>query len=112
MTCGVGYRRSLNVALLWLWRRLAATAPTCPPAWEPPCAVGAALKKQKTKTQKKKKNLIYGDRVEERLFEFMGFLHVRKIILVGRETGDNKLKSLLGTDNFQACGTYEIRYHK
>ena len=29
-------------ALLWLWRRLAATAPTGPLAWEPPYATGAA----------------------------------------------------------------------
>ena len=28
--------------LLWLWRRLAATAPIRPIAWEPPYAAGAA----------------------------------------------------------------------
>ena len=33
--------------LLWLRRRLAATAPTQPLAWEPPYAVGAALKQTK-----------------------------------------------------------------
>ena len=33
--------------LLWLWCRLAATAPTGPPAWEPTYASGAALKRQK-----------------------------------------------------------------
>ena len=32
-------------ALLWLWRRLVATAPIGPLAWELPCAAGAALKK-------------------------------------------------------------------
>ena len=31
-------------ALLWLWCRLAATAPMRPLAWEPPYASGAALK--------------------------------------------------------------------
>ena len=39
-------------ALLWLWYRLAATALIGPLAWEPPCAVGAALK---TKNKKQKK---------------------------------------------------------
>ena len=32
-------------ALLWLWHRLAATAPIRPPALEPPCATGVALEK-------------------------------------------------------------------
>ena len=40
--------------LLWLWRRLVARASIRPLAWEPPCAVGAALKGQKTKKKKKK----------------------------------------------------------
>ena len=43
-------------ALLWLWRRLVATAPIRPLAWEPPCAAGAAqeiAKRQKTKKKKK-----------------------------------------------------------
>ena len=35
-------------ALLWLWCRLVATALIRPLAWEPPCAVGVALKRQKT----------------------------------------------------------------
>ena len=36
-------------ALLWLWRRPAATAPVGPLAWEPPYAMGAALKRPKKK---------------------------------------------------------------
>ena len=32
-----------DLALLWLWCRLVATAPIGPLAWEPPYAVGAAL---------------------------------------------------------------------
>ena len=43
----VGPRRGLDLALLWLWRRPAATAPTRPLAWEPPYAAAAALKRQK-----------------------------------------------------------------
>ena len=34
-------------ALLWLWRRPAAVTLIRPLAWEPPYAVGAALKRQK-----------------------------------------------------------------
>ena len=52
MSCGVGRRYGLDVALLWLWCRPAATAPIRPLAWEPPYAVGAALKRQKTKQKK------------------------------------------------------------
>ena len=44
MSCGVGRRRGSAPALLWLWCRLAATAPIRPLAWEgsSPYAVGAA----------------------------------------------------------------------
>ena len=43
----VGHRRSSDLALLWLWRRLAATGPIRPLAWEPSYAVGVVLKRQK-----------------------------------------------------------------
>ena len=43
-------------ALLWLWCRLAATAPIRPLAWEPPYATGVALEKTHTQKKKKKKN--------------------------------------------------------
>ena len=56
MSCGVGGRCGSDLALLRLWRRLAATAPIRPLAWEPPYATGAALKKIKKK--KKKKDLL------------------------------------------------------
>ena len=36
-------------ALLWLWCRLAASAPIGPLAWEPPYAAGMALERHKTK---------------------------------------------------------------
>ena len=47
MRCDVGRRCSLDPALLWLRCRPVATAPVRPLAWEPPYAVGAALKKKK-----------------------------------------------------------------
>ena len=61
MSRGVGHRGSPDPALLWLWRRPAATAPSrplaweppyaAPLAWEPPYALGATLKRH-THTQK------------------------------------------------------------
>ena len=47
VSCGVGYRCSSDLALLRLWSRPAATAPIRPLAWEPPYAMGVALKRQK-----------------------------------------------------------------
>ena len=38
-----------DLALVWLWRRLAAVALIGSLAWEPPYTVGVALKKQKGK---------------------------------------------------------------
>ena len=52
MSCGIGPRRGLDPALLWLWRRLAATALIGPLAWEPPYAMGVALRRQKKKKKK------------------------------------------------------------
>ena len=53
MSYGVGHRHGLDLALLWLWHRLATVALIGPIAWEPPCAMNAALKIQKKKNQKK-----------------------------------------------------------
>ena len=54
MSCGVGRRRSSDPALLWLWHRLAAVAPTGPLAWEPPYATGETLEDKKTTITTKK----------------------------------------------------------
>ena len=54
MSCGIGFRCGSDQVLLWLWYRPAVTAPTGPLAWELPYAVGAALKRQTNKQQKKK----------------------------------------------------------
>ena len=51
MSCGVGGRRGLDPALLWLWCRPAAAAPIRPLAWESPYTTGAALKKDKKKKE-------------------------------------------------------------
>ena len=55
VSCGVGCRRGSDPELLWLWRRLVATAPIGPLAWEPPYAAGVALKGQKDQKKKKKR---------------------------------------------------------
>ena len=41
-----------DMAQIWLWYRLAATAPIHPTAWELPHAVGVALKRKKQKQTK------------------------------------------------------------
>ena len=55
MSCGVGRRCGSDLELLWLWCKLAATAPVQPLAWEPPYAAGAAQEIATTTTTKKKK---------------------------------------------------------
>ena len=47
MSCSVGCRRGLDLALLWY--RPAAETPIQPLAWELPYAPGAALKKERKK---------------------------------------------------------------
>ena len=54
MNCGVGHRRGSDAMLLWLWCRPVATAPIQLLAWEPPYAMGEALRRQKRKKKKNK----------------------------------------------------------
>ena len=58
MSCDVGHRRGSDLALLWLWCGPVARAPIRPLAWEPPYAVGVALKRQKKKLIKNFKKRI------------------------------------------------------
>ena len=46
MSCGIARRCGSDPTLLWLWCRLAVTAPIEPLAWELPHATGAARKKK------------------------------------------------------------------
>ena len=60
MSCGVGHRCGLDLALLWLQGRPVATTPIQPLAWELPYVVGADLKRtppKKRKKEKKKKQI-------------------------------------------------------
>ena len=53
MSHGIGCRCGLDLMLLWLWCRQAAAVPIRLLAWEPPYAMGVALKRQKDKKTKK-----------------------------------------------------------
>ena len=55
MSCGVGHKCGSDLAWLWLWHRLAATALIGHLSWEPPYATGVALIRQKDKKRQKKK---------------------------------------------------------
>ena len=48
-SCGVGYRCSWELTLLWLWRRMEAAALIRPPRLELPHTTGTALKGEKKK---------------------------------------------------------------
>ena len=72
MSCSVGHRLGSDLTLIWLWRRLAATAPIGPLPWEPPYAAGAALKKNPKKNKKRKK--IYGRKGVIHFSEVLGIL--------------------------------------
>ena len=55
MSCGVGRRCGSDPTLRWLWHKPAATAPIQLLSWEHPYAMGVALKSQKKKKNKTKK---------------------------------------------------------
>jgi len=55
MSCGVGHRRGLDLALLW--RSLAAVALIRPLAWEHAYATSVALKSKKIKNKPENQNL-------------------------------------------------------
>ena len=52
---GVGHRRGLDPALLWLWHKLAAVAQIQPLAWKPPYATSTALKIKRKKKKEGRK---------------------------------------------------------
>ena len=53
MSCDVGHRLGLDLALLWLWCRTAAVAPIRPLVREPPYAMGAGIKDKERKKKGK-----------------------------------------------------------
>ena len=55
MSGGIGCRCSSDLQLLWLWCKLAATAPIRLLAWELPYATGVALNRQKKERKEGRK---------------------------------------------------------
>ena len=55
-SCGVDRRHGSDLAWLWLWHWLAATAPIQPLSWKPLYAMGLALKKIKLQHWKLENN--------------------------------------------------------
>ena len=55
MSCGVGRRHGSDLALLWLWDRLAATAAIRPPSLGTSICHMCGLEKQKKKRKKERK---------------------------------------------------------
>ena len=76
MSCGVDRRHGSDPMLLWLWCRLAATAPIRPLVWEPPYAVGSGLRKGKKtkKKKKKKKRNTHDGRISYNIFDLLAQL--------------------------------------
>ena len=54
MSCGVGHRHSVDLALLWLCCRLAGVVPIRPLAWELPYAADVTLKSKEKEKERKK----------------------------------------------------------
>ena len=73
MSCCVGHRHGSDPTLLWLWYRPAAVAPIRPLSWEPPHAMGAALKK--ATTTKKEEEEEKEKKKERKKFIFLPTTH-------------------------------------
>ena len=54
------YRSQMDLALLWLWCRLAATSPIQSLAWKLPYVTDVALKKKKKREREEKKKRLLG----------------------------------------------------
>ena len=74
MSCGVDCRHVSDLALLWLWCKLAATAPIRSLAWEPPCGMVMALKRQNNNNNnKQEKKLAHKQREIKYEFSYFKF---------------------------------------
>ena len=66
-SCGVGCRHGSDLALLWLWQRLAVVAPIRPLAWEPPYVTGTDLKRKEREREEEGRKGGRAERKEERI---------------------------------------------
>ena len=80
MSCGVGHRRGLDLALLWLWCKQAAIALIRPLAWELPYSTSVALKKER----KKEKHHLYNTHFVNGRLEFKKH---NKLVNIKEEAG-------------------------
>ena len=67
MSCSVGHRLSLDLALLWLWCRWAAAPLIQSLAWELSYAMSVALKRKKQKTKQKEKGFVVSPSLSQAL---------------------------------------------
>ena len=99
LSYSVGHRHGLDPPLLWMWCRLAATAPIWPIAWELPYAKGVALKRH---DQKKKKTHVTNvvEDVEKREPSYTGWWECKLVSHNGKRYGvsQKKLKTKLPYD--------------
>ena len=90
MSCGVGHRLGLDLALLWLWHRLAAAALIGALTWKLPYAMGTGCgpKKIKTKQKNKQKFCSFPCSLVEALLSVAGcgFASVNLMILSRKNT--------------------------
>ena len=71
MSCGVGRTCGSDLVWLWVWDKLAPAALIRPLAWEPPYAMGAALKRFYKKKEKEKENKsVYSSIKKNKTHEF------------------------------------------
>ena len=92
---GVGCRRGSDLALLWLWCRLAAVVPVRALAWESPYAVGVALEKKESRT------VSVLQKLPSSSFDFMSSALVTYVAV----TKFTKMGILWATRNIQAIST-------
>ena len=71
MSCRVGRGYGSDPVLPRLWLRSAAAAPIGPLTWEPPYAVGAALKRQKAENKTNKQKTPQTKEIREEPISFM-----------------------------------------
>ena len=87
MSCDVGHRCDLDLALLWLWCRPAATAPIRPLAWESLYAVGVGLKR--TKRQNKQPPKTPPQKTQKMFTDFDPVIQLLGRFLIIRECHKN-----------------------
>ena len=90
MNCGVGC--GSNHALLCLWRKLAATDPIRPLAWEPPYAMGVPQEMAKRLKKKKMLNLTGSQESEHQNNEIRFFSPIRLAKCKDRINADDRNK--------------------